>query len=329
MEKTLKFLSEIERFDLASLLRYSTFRLASAEMWFDVTVPVLEIVSPAIYTEALSGLPEWDQKRIMEAIVATRGKDSKWSSRPERLLFESTAASDIDILYPEIVIHMNQMVAVSTGKARIQDFNDYYLARHKRIAANLQSLGIANPNPHADLWDWYRKWKAEFSSWTERRNYVNGMYAPLIKKITDNPRLPAERREPTGWERVDRGVEKVFNRLAISKHEEDFQAIGLLCREVIISLGQAVYEPKTMPHMDGVVPSDTDAGRMIECYLGSVAAGGGNENVRKHAKASLQLAVGLQHKRTANFRDAALCIEATASIVNILAIISGRRDPVN
>jgi hypothetical protein len=36
----------------------------------------------------------------------------------------------------------------------------------------------------------------------------------------------------------------------------------------------------------------------------------------------------LQHKRTASFRDAALCSEATTSVVNLIAIIAGRRDPV-
>ena len=34
----------------------------------------------------------------------------------------------------------------------------------------------------------------------------------------------------------------------------------------------------------------------------------------------------LQHHRTATFRQAALCAEATASVVNLVAIISGRRD---
>ncbi len=78
---------------------------------------------------------------------------------------------------------------------------------------------------------------------------------------------------------------------------------------------------------DGTVPSDTDAGRMIEGFLLNAASGGGNENVRRHARASLQLAVELQHKRTADFRAAALCLEATSSITNIIAILSGRRDP--
>jgi hypothetical protein len=39
------------------------------------------------------------------------------------------------------------------------------------------------------------------------------------------------------------------------------------------------------------------------------------------------LAVNLQHRRTATFRDAALCAEATRSVINVIALISGQRDP--
>ena len=45
-----------------------------------------------------------------------------------------------------------------------------------------------------------------------------------------------------------------------------------------------------------------------------------------NARAALSLANDLQHHRTADYREAALCAEATISVVNIAAIISGRRD---
>ena len=79
--------------------------------------------------------------------------------------------------------------------------------------------------------------------------------------------------------------------------------------------------------LDGVIPSNADAKRMIEAYISTELGGGQNKELRGHAKASLELANHLQHKRTADFRTAALCHEATASVVNIIAIISGRRDP--
>ena len=66
---------------------------------------------------------------------------------------------------------------------------------------------------------------------------------------------------------------------------------------------------------------------MLDRYLAVELAGGSHSVARKHAKASLDLANELQHERTAAFRKAALCAEATASVVNIIAILSGIRDP--
>jgi len=65
---------------------------------------------------------------------------------------------------------------------------------------------------------------------------------------------------------------------------------------------------------------------MLEAYISSVIPGKSNETLRRHAKASLDLANNLTHRRTADFRLAALCAEATNAVVNIIAIISGRRD---
>lgn len=64
---------------------------------------------------------------------------------------------------------------------------------------------------------------------------------------------------------------------------------------------------------------------MLEAFFSAELAGSSNEESRAHAKAALRLALALQHKRTADFRMAALCAEATSSVVNILAVLAGRR----
>jgi hypothetical protein len=131
--------------------------------------------------------------------------------------------------------------------------------------------------------------------------------------------------EPTGWEKVDRQIQEVRLRLHEASAEEQFQAVGLLCREVMISLAQAVHDPARHMPVDGVPPSPTDAARMLEAYFVAELGGEGNEEARTHAKAALKLASALQHRRTADYRHAALSAEAAASIVNLVAIISGRR----
>ena len=106
--------------------------------------------------------------------------------------------------------------------------------------------------------------------------------------------------------------------------EEQFQTVGLICREALISTAQAVFVPERHPPIDGIAPSATDAERMLEAYLAVELAGGANDEPRRSA---LDLAVNLQHRRTAAFRPAALCAEATTSVINIVPIVSGRRDP--
>jgi hypothetical protein len=131
--------------------------------------------------------------------------------------------------------------------------------------------------------------------------------------------------EPTGWQKVDRQLQEVRLRLDTAESEEQYQAVGLLCREVLISSAQEVYESERHSSPDGVAPSETDAKRMLEAFFVSELEGSANEEARAHAKAALRLALALQHKRTADFRMAALCAEATSSVVNIVAVLAGRR----
>lgn len=130
---------------------------------------------------------------------------------------------------------------------------------------------------------------------------------------------------PTGWQKVDRQVQEMRGRLDSATTEEQFQAVGLLCREIMISAAQEVYDKRKHLSDDGVLPSDTDAKRMLEAVFSTELSGSANEEARSHARAAVKLALALQHKRTADFRMAALCAEGTLSVVNLLAILAGRR----
>jgi hypothetical protein len=234
-----------------------------------------------------------------------------------------------DDLITEVEAQRSLMVAVATGGPRIQEVNQEYIDRREGIAAELRRRGLDDPNPHNDLWAWYGRWRAgDMPSWASRRAHLSEMYQPLIDQIRSGPSaLGAELfEEPTGWPRVDRGIYELRRRLEQSQTEEQFQAVGLLCRETLISLAQVVYDPQRHPSTDNVTISETDAKRMLDAYIAVELSGGPNEEVRRHAKAALDLANDLQHHRTADYRRAALCAEATASVVNLVAIIYGRRD---
>lgn len=173
----------------------------------------------------------------------------------------------------------------------------------------------------------------EFAKEYSKELKIDGWQIVEGRQISGRPVFVAERihgrasifDEPTGWPKVDRQVQEIRMHLDIADSEEECQAVGLLCREALISAGQAVYDRNKHKSPDGVVPSDTDANRILESILMTELHGSANEEARAHAKAALRLALALQHRRTADYKTAALCAEATVSVINILAVISERR----
>jgi hypothetical protein len=238
--------------------------------------------------------------------------------------------SELKELIQKIETQKGLMISVATGGPKIKEVNAQYQHRRFEIMTKLQDMAIDDPNPYPDLWIWYGKWSdGSLPSWQSRRNYISNLYQPLIDAITVRSKTTSvvQPQEPTGWARVDRNVDKINSALAYAENEEDFQTVGLLCREAIISLAQAVYDSAKHGSVDGVSPSNTDAKRMLENYIAAELSCSSNETHRKFAKTTVQLAVDLQHKRTASFREAALCAEATRAIINTIAIMSGQRDP--
>jgi hypothetical protein len=217
------------------------------------------------------------------------------------------------------------MIAVSTGGPRIGEVNSNFQERYREVGVELGRRGLLNPLPYGDLWKWYGRWTSgDLPTYRSRREFIAQVFDPLVIQIQTKGIRGIEE---TGWNKVDRQVGRCRDLIAAAQHEEDFQAVGLICREATISLAQAVWISALHPTIDGVLPSTTDGKRMLDAYINVELGGGVHEAARKHVKSSLELAISLQHKRTAGFRDAALCLEATTSVVNVIAIIAGRRDP--
>lgn len=219
----------------------------------------------------------------------------------------------------------NTMIAVATGGPRINVADGHYTQVFAAVEEELAQRGIENPLTYRSLWDWYGRWSSgDLPTYQSRRVFVGDLINPLLHRIHTGR---TEEVPPTGWTRVDRTVGRLRDRLATSRNEEDFQAVGLLGRETLISLAQAVYAPDRHPALDGTQPSPTDAKRMLEAYFAVELPGGTNAEARGHARSALAFANALQHRRTATFRDAALCVEATTAVVNITAIVAGKREP--
>lgn len=153
-------------------------------------------------------------------------------------------------------------------------------------------------------------WARELAAAYNKELAVDGWQLIETRQISGKPVFAAQKigtrmavsEEPTGWQKVDRQLQEVRLRLDTADSEEGYQAVGLLCREALISGAQEVYDPAHHRAADGIELSDTDAKRMLESIFESELRGTANEEARAHAKAALRLALALQHKRTASTR---------------------------
>jgi hypothetical protein len=232
-----------------------------------------------------------------------------------------------DQLIGEVNYLKDIMISVSTGGQKIQDVNDNYQKCYSKVSTALKRLMFENPNNFNDLWQWYGKWSSgEMPKYKDRRAFIGEMYGNLLKALqeTEQPELLNVSVDMVGWERIDRTVKQIKNLLTQAETEEQFQTVGLLCRETIISLAQAIYIEEKHPTLDGEKASKTDAMRMLDGYIAVELAGGINENLRKYAKASNGLANELTHKRTADAKYASLCAAATFALVNLIGILENR-----
>ena len=123
------------------------------------------------------------------------------------------------------------------------------------------------------------------------------------------------------WSRARRTIELMQQRLPGAQHEEDFQGIGLLAREAFISMAQAVYDASRHPSEDRVLPSETDAKRMLVSFVAAELSGPSKEDARKFMRSAVMFADVLIHKRSAGRMDAQLVLAAIESVSRLISIL--------
>jgi hypothetical protein len=137
------------------------------------------------------------------------------------------------------------MISVSTGGPPIKTVEDEFRDTYDQVAEELANRGIDNPLPYRDLWQWYGRWSSgDLPTYASRRAFIADLVDPVIGRLRTGASQPFV---VTGWQRVDRTVTHLRQQLAKAETEEQFQAVGLLCREALISLAQAVFKPDEHP----------------------------------------------------------------------------------
>ena len=130
------------------------------------------------------------------------------------------------------------------------------------------------------------------------------------------------------WYKVEGNLRSARRSFQTAQTIEDFQAIGIQCRETILSLAEAITEYQTPGEKHPISNQTTDS--IFEKLFNEIFKDSSKDQFRAYAKSCLKLANALQHERTATYLQANLCVEATAHLVGLIdAIITTEDSPVN
>ena len=131
-----------------------------------------------------------------------------------------------------------------------------------------------------------------------------------------DPGVPAMERASllAAWRRWEQAAEALDE----AEEAEDFQAVGMRCRECFVAMVKSVAKAEIVP-AGAIVPKRSDAVGWCELIADDVARGSSAEHVRKYlkgiSKSGWQLVNWLTHTSDATKADAILAVELTQHVL--------------
>lgn len=132
------------------------------------------------------------------------------------------------------------MIAVATGKRRIEEAEAEYTELRSQIAAGLRVLGISDPNCFQSLWDWFNYWKEhELATYQSRRTYMTSLFKPVIEALEAAP-VEAPQKASTKAKQIfsiRHGYANTDAQLEITIREELPQQVREMIIDIMTQLG--------------------------------------------------------------------------------------------
>lgn len=124
--------------------------------------------------------------------------------------------------------------------------------------------------------------------------------------------------DPSPFDEVLRREEQASDRHDSAVEVEDYQAVGMLLREGLISLTGALRRHTEIP-AEIERPQDSNFNGWTEVLMNQLCAGGSNKELRQHlkntAKETWQLVNWLTHTRSANKTASSIAIHACQTVI--------------
>jgi hypothetical protein len=240
------------------------------------------------------------------------------------------AAREIDDLDAAMalsqLVHDDLQRYGTQGGQRLSD-DDLGLAL-RSLRAILRRLGIDFDMPFRSFTAFRSYWiKHDMSnSWQARRVYLDGVFMPLDRQLTqlEEQRFESELvnavspRDRTGWPAVDTEINELRRRFRSSTSPQDYSAIGVHCVGILEALSRTVYDPAKHLREDETPPPPDKTKMRIGRYVEEALAGPGNEELRALLNRTIEFTQHVKHSPTPTRREAGIAADAVIMLANML-----------
>jgi len=141
-----------------------------------------------------------------------------------------------------------------------------------------------------------------------------GVTVRIMARSRGAPNDAQKARLPPAWRRWEHAAET----LDMAEEAEDFQAVGMKCRECLIQLVRSLAKSEMVP-VDEDVPQRSNFISWSELIANAIADGAGAERIRGYlksaAKSAWELAGWLTHANGATRQDAVFVLDAVHSVL--------------
>jgi hypothetical protein len=193
----------------------------------------------------------------------------------------------------------------------------------------LKRLGIDDFSPaYRDFSSFKIYWKRKegTGSYKARRDMLNEAFSDLheqlakleVRSLTSTLAQPITSHAGTGWPRVDAEIAELRRHFQNAQTVQDHRNVGNDCVIITEVLSATVYDSAKHLLEGGKEPPISNTKDRLDRYVEVALVGSNNAELRKLARACIELAQAVKHRKTPSRRDAGIAADAVILLANLL-----------
>ena len=235
--------------------------------------------------------------------------------------------SDVEVAAALLRLAHDELKAYGTGENQRTDERDIRLilrtSRHL-----LNRLGVVLDLPFSDYGTFRSHWMANgaHGNWQARRDILNEFFEPVHLQLAEleNDELgsvlakPVTSRPGTGWSRVDTEINEMRRHFGSARSAQDYRNVGNDCVAVLERLSEVAFDPELHLKEGEQVPPVANTKDRLGRFVENAASGPANAEIRKVARAAIELAQAIKHQSEPTRRNAGIAADSVILLANLL-----------